>query len=68
MRIAAVIPKPFDVLVLTSISRIARNTSLAIQTHEALKKYGVEIHFAEIDDTHIKQGIRFRLPDSQRVI
>jgi DNA invertase Pin-like site-specific DNA recombinase len=51
MRIAAVNPKPFDVLLCTSIDRIARDTGLVIRIYEALKKYGVEVRFAECDDT-----------------
>lgn len=53
MRVAAINPKPFDVLLCTSTDRIARDTSLSIRIHEALKKYGVEICFAEISDTQI---------------
>jgi DNA invertase Pin-like site-specific DNA recombinase len=50
MRIAAVNPKPFDVLLCTSIDRIARDTDLAIRIHVTLKRYGVEIRFAELGD------------------
>jgi DNA invertase Pin-like site-specific DNA recombinase len=53
MRVAAINPKPFDVLLCTSTDRIARDTSLSIRIHEALKKYGVEIRFAEISETQI---------------
>ena len=50
MRIAAVNPKPFDVLLCTSIDRIARDTDLVIRIHEGLKAFGVEIHFTEHSD------------------
>ena len=50
MRIAAVNPKPFDVLLCTSIDRIARDTGLVIRIHEGLKAFGVEIHFTEHGD------------------
>jgi len=50
MRIAAANLKPFDVLICTSIDRIARDTGLAIRIHKTLKQCGVEIHFAELDD------------------
>ena len=50
MRIAAVNPKPFDVLLCTSIDRIARDTDLVIRIHEGLKAFGVEIHFTEHGD------------------
>ena len=46
---AAVNPKPFEVLLCTSIDRIARDTSLLIRIHKTLRKYGVEIRFAEPD-------------------
>lgn len=46
---AAIKPKPFEVLLCTSIDRIARDTSLVIRIHKMLKKYGVEIRFAEPD-------------------
>ena len=48
LRIAAVRPKPFDVLLCTAIDRIARDTRLVIRVHTALKEHGVEIRFAEI--------------------
>ena len=48
LRIAAVRPRPFDVLLCTAIDRIARDTGLVIRVHTALKKHGVEIRFAEI--------------------
>ena len=51
LRIAAISPKSFDVLFCTTIDRIARDTGLAIRVHRALKKHGVEIRFAELDDT-----------------
>jgi len=41
MRIAAVNPKSFDVLLCTSIDRIARDTDLVIRIHKALKRFGV---------------------------
>ena len=50
MRIAAVNLKPFDVLLCTSIDRIARDTDLVIRIHEGLKAFGVEIHFTEHGD------------------
>ena len=50
MRIAAVNPKPFNVLLCTSIDRIARDTDLVIRIHEGLKAFGVEIHFTEHGD------------------
>ena len=50
MRIAAVNPKPFDVLLCTSIDRIARDIDLVIRIHEGLKAFGVEIHFTEHSD------------------
>jgi DNA invertase Pin-like site-specific DNA recombinase len=49
MRSVAVNPKPFEVLLCTSNDRIARDTSLLIRIHKTLKKYGVEIRFAEPD-------------------
>lgn len=53
MRIAAVNPKPFDVLLCTSMDRIARDTDLAHRINEALKEFGVEIRFAELGDTPV---------------
>jgi DNA invertase Pin-like site-specific DNA recombinase len=53
MRVAAVNPKPFDVLLCTSIDRIARDTDLANQINDALKEFGVEIRFAEPGDTPV---------------
>src|SRR5260370_11327914 len=53
MGIAAVNPKPFDVLLCNSTDRIARDASLAIRIHVTLKKYGVEVVFAEIVDTQL---------------
>jgi DNA invertase Pin-like site-specific DNA recombinase len=53
MRVAAINPKPFDVLLCTSTDRITRDTSLSIRINEDLKKYGVEIRFAEIGETQI---------------
>jgi DNA invertase Pin-like site-specific DNA recombinase len=50
MRIAAVNPKPFDVLLCTSIDRIARDTDLVVRIHEGLKAFGIEMHFAEHGD------------------
>jgi site-specific DNA recombinase len=50
MRIAAVNPKPFDVLLCTSIDRIARDTDLVIRIHETLKSIGVGIRFTEHGD------------------
>ena len=47
MRIATINPKPFEVLLCTSIDRIARDTDLVIRIHKILKKHGVEIRFAE---------------------
>jgi DNA invertase Pin-like site-specific DNA recombinase len=47
MRSAIIKPKPFEVLLCTSSDRIARDTSLVIRIHKILKKYGVEIRFAE---------------------
>ena len=51
MRIAAANQQPFDVLLCNPIDRIARDTSLVIRIMRALKKYGVEIRFAELDDS-----------------
>lgn len=51
LRIAAINPKSFDVLLCAGIDRIARDTGLAIRVYRALKKLGVEIRFAELDDT-----------------
>jgi len=48
LRVAAVRPKSFDVLLCTAIDRIARDTRLVIRVHTAFKKHGVEIRFAEI--------------------
>ena len=53
MRIVAVNPKPFDVLLCISIDRIARDTDLVIRIHKALKRFGVEIRFAEVGDTAV---------------
>lgn len=53
MRVAAFNPKPFDVLLCTSIDRIARDTDLANRINEALKEFGVEIRFAEPGDTRV---------------
>ena len=50
MRIAAVNPKSFEVLLCTSIDRIARDTDLVIRIHKALKRFGVGIRFTEHDD------------------
>jgi hypothetical protein len=50
LRIAAISPKSFDVLVCTAIDRIARDTGLVIRVHGALKKHGVEICLAELDE------------------
>jgi DNA invertase Pin-like site-specific DNA recombinase len=50
MRIAAVNPKPFEVLVSTSIDRISRDTDLVIRIHKALKRIGVGIRFTEHGD------------------
>ena len=50
MRIAAVNPKPFDLLLCTSMDRIARDTDLVIRIHKALKRFGVGIRFTEHDD------------------
>jgi len=49
MRSAIIKPKPLEVLLCTSSDRIARDTSLVIRIHKILKKYGVEIRFAEPD-------------------
>lgn len=51
MRIAAVNPRPFDVLLCTSIDRITRDADLTIRITTVLKEFGVEIRFAEIGDT-----------------
>jgi DNA invertase Pin-like site-specific DNA recombinase len=51
LRIAAISPKSFDVLLCTAIDRIARDMGLAIRVHRALKNHGVQIRFAELDDT-----------------
>ena len=53
MRIAAVNPKPFDVLLCTSIDRNARDTDLVIRIHKALKRFGVGIRFTEHGDTPV---------------
>jgi len=50
LRIVAISPKFFDVLLCTAIDRIARDTGLMIRVHSALKKHGVEIRFAEFGD------------------
>jgi DNA invertase Pin-like site-specific DNA recombinase len=50
MRIAAVNPKSFDVLLCTSIDRIARDTDLVIRIHKVLKRIGVGIRFTEHGD------------------
>ena len=50
MRIAAVNPKPFDVLLCTSMDRIARDTDLVIRIHKALKRIGVGIRLTEHGD------------------
>ena len=50
LRIAAISPKSFDVLLCTAIDRIARDTGLVIRVHRALKQNGIEIHFAERND------------------
>ena len=47
LRIAAISPKSFDVLLCTGIDRIARDTALAIRVHSVLTKHKVEIRFAE---------------------
>lgn len=54
MRSAIIKPKPFEVLLCTSSDRIARDTSLVIRIHKILKKYGVEIRFAEPDNCATK--------------
>lgn len=51
LRIAAINPKSFDVLLCTSIDRIARDTGLAVRVHMALRKEGIEIQYAELDDS-----------------
>jgi DNA invertase Pin-like site-specific DNA recombinase len=53
MRIAAVNPRPFAVLLCISIDRIARDTDLVIRIHKALKRFGVEIRFAELGDSPV---------------
>ena len=53
MHIAAVNPKPFDVVLCTSTDRITRDADLAIRIHEVLNNYSVEIYFADIGDTQI---------------
>ena len=50
IRIAAIHPKPFDILLCTSIDRIARDTDLVIRIHKGLKAFGVKIHFTEHGD------------------
>jgi DNA invertase Pin-like site-specific DNA recombinase len=50
LSIAAISPKSFDVLVCTAIDRIARDTSLAVRVHRALRKHGIEIQYVEIGD------------------
>ena len=50
MRSVAVNPKPFDVLLCTSIDRIARDTDLVIRIHKTLKRIGVGIRFTEHGD------------------
>lgn len=45
LRIAAVKPKPFDVLLCSSGERIARDDDLSIRIHKALKAFGVQIRF-----------------------
>jgi DNA invertase Pin-like site-specific DNA recombinase len=42
-------PKPFEVLLCTSIDRIARDTCLLIRIQKTLRKYGVEIRIVEPD-------------------
>ena len=49
MRSAAGNPKPFEVLLCTSIDRIARDTCLLIRFQKTLRKYGVEIRIVELD-------------------
>ena len=51
LRIAAGSAKSFDVMLCTSIDRIARDTGLAIRVYRALKKHSVEVRFAELGDT-----------------
>lgn len=53
LRIAAIGPKSFDALLCTAIDRIARDTGLAIRVHSALKRHGVEIHFAGLGEESI---------------
>ena len=50
LHIAVVSPKTFDVLLCTEIDRIARDASLAIRVHRALRKRGIEIKYVEIGD------------------
>ena len=50
MHIADVNPKPFNVMLCTSIDRIARDTDLVIRIHKALKRIGVGIRFTEHGD------------------
>ena len=50
LRIAVVNSKSFDVLLCTAIDRIARDASLAIRVHRALRKRGIEIQYVEIGD------------------
>lgn len=47
LRIAAISPKSFDVLLCTGIDRITRDTAIAIRVHSVLTKHKVEIRFAE---------------------
>ena len=53
MRIAAVDPRRFDVLLCTSIDRITRDADFTIRITTVLKEFGVEIRFAEIGDTTV---------------
>jgi DNA invertase Pin-like site-specific DNA recombinase len=53
MRIAAVNPKPFNVMLCTSIDRIARDTDLVIRIQKALKRFGVGIRLTEHDDIQV---------------
>jgi len=50
LRIAAN-SKSFDVLLCTAIDRIARDTGLTIRVQMALREEGIEIQFAELDDS-----------------
>lgn len=50
LRIAAVNSKSFDVLLCTAIDRIARDTGLTIRVQMVLRKEGIEIQYAELDD------------------